>query len=234
MERRRKRLRWAILLGALALLGAGGIWLCAAFGDELLTIFEDPAAMRAWFDRFGGYDEAVFVLIRAAQTCVKFIPAEPLELGSGYLWGAGWGMVWCLLGNVLGSCVILLLTRRFGQKLVDRVLPQKAVGWLDALQRSRHLYGVLTLIYLIPGTPKDGLVYLAGLMKIDLRAFMAINIVGRIPSILSSTLCGAALGEQQYGLSAAVFVATLLLGLAGGLFYRRWANRPAECTKEGD
>lgn len=212
----------ALLIACAILLGR------STFAAELLANFQDPEALHAWFEHFGPYDEVVFVLLRAAQTCVKFIPAEPLEIGSGYLWGAGWGMVWCLLGNALGSCVILLLMRRFGRKVARRLLPDKTAAWLTALQQLKHLYGVLTLIYLVPGTPKDGVVYLAGLMSIDLRAFMANNTLGRIPSILTSTLCGAAAERQQYLLAGVILALTLLSALIGGFLCRKWLRRKTE------
>lgn len=209
------------MLAAVMLLAAMMLLWRERFGAEWLAVFSEPERLRQWFAGFGPWDEAVFVAIRAAQTCFKFIPAEPLELASGFLWGPWFGMLWCLLGNTLGSCIILLLVRRFGRRLVEKVMPAKAEIVLHKLEGSEHLYALLTLIYLIPGTPKDGIVYLAGLMTIDLRAFMVINIFGRIPSILSSTLCGAAMGEKQYLLSAVIFAVTMLLALLGGMLYRR-------------
>lgn len=220
-----------LLILAAALAGVAGLLLLRnAFGDQLAAVFENPDTLRDWFSRFGAFDEAVFVLIRAAQTVVKFIPAEPLEIGAGYLWGTGWGLVYCLVGNVLGSLAILALTRRFGSRLTDRILPEKMRSWLGALERSDRLYPTLTLFYLIPGTPKDSAVYFVGLLDIDMKVFMLINTLGRIPSILMSTVCGDALGEKKIWLSAGTLVVSLILAAAGGLVYRRWLGKKAAAS----
>ena len=79
----------AEVLAVQALLFILGCLLCYSFfGKELLNIVAEPKSFRTWLAQFGAFDELVFILIRAAQTVVKFIPAEPLEIASGYAWGA--------------------------------------------------------------------------------------------------------------------------------------------------
>ena len=46
-----------------------------------------------------------------------------------------------------------------------------------------------------------------------------------MPSVLSSTICGVALAEQRYILSALILCLTLLGAIAGGLLYKAYYNR---------
>ena len=209
----------ALCFVAMCLLG----WLF--FGRELATILEEPELFRAWLDQFGVYDEVVFILVRAAQTVIKFIPAEPLEIAAGYAWGAVPGMLYCVIGNMLGTLVILWLTRHYGRRFVEAFIPKKNMKAFADLRISDRLYALLFLLYLIPGAPKDGFTYFAGLLPVKVLPFMLISFTARVPSVLSSTICGVALAERKYMLSAVILGLTLLGAIVGGLLYKAYYNR---------
>lgn len=84
---------------------------------------------------------------------------------------------------------------------------------------------------MFPGTPKDLLTYCAGLTHMRLGKWLAISVVGRIPSVITSTIGGDALGAGSYGFAALVFGATLLLCGAGLVVYRPH-ERPGKGRKE--
>lgn len=195
------------------------------FGRELAAILEEPELFRAWLDQFGVYDEVVFILVRAVQTVIKFIPAEPLEIAAGYAWGAVPGMLYCVIGNVLGTLVILWLTGHYGRRFVEAFIPKKKMQSFAALQISDRLYVLLFLLYLIPGAPKDGFTYFVGLLPVKVLPFMLISFAARMPSVLSSTVCGVALAEQRYILSALILGLTLLGAIVGGLVYKAYYKR---------
>ena len=76
-------------------------------------------------------------------------------------------------------------------------------------------------VFLIPGTPKDFLTYFAGLTKMRFGAVLAITTLGRLPSVVTSTVAASALGAGDYALAiASVLVAGALI-LVGGILYRR-------------
>lgn len=213
-----------VLVGAVCLLGA---WIITYFfaGKKLAQILADPALFRSWLNQFGLFDEVCFILIRAAQTVFKFIPAEPLEIGSGYAWGAFFGMVYCILGNMIGTLAVFSLTKRFGQKVLTFFVPANNRKNLAVWKNSQNTYALFFLIYLIPGTPKDGLTYIAGFMGLKPIPYMIMTAVARIPSVLSSTLCGATLAEEQYLTSLLIFVLTGLLAAVGAVIYRSFTKK---------
>lgn len=193
-------------------------------GTKLTEFIADPASFRGWLNQFGLFDEVFFILIRAAQTVVKFIPAEPLEIGSGYAWGVIPGMLYCILGNMIGTLLVFSLTKRFGQKIIEFFLPVKNMKNLTIFKNSKNIYAVFFLIYLIPGSPKDGLTYLAGMMALKPIPYTIMTAVARIPSVLSSTLCGATLAEKQYLVSLLIFVITGILAIAGAIISRNFTK----------
>ncbi|MGN1443217.1 MAG: TVP38/TMEM64 family protein [Acutalibacteraceae bacterium] len=191
------------------------------FGKKLLAFVEDTDKFKAWLDSFGTTGKIIFVSIRALQTVVKFIPAEPLEIGSGYAYGTFGGLFYCMLGTFLGSLVIIALTKIFGVKVVNVFVSQEQINSLRFLKNKTKLATTLFIIYLIPGTPKDIITYLIGVTDYSMVKFMLITSFARIPSIITSTICGSALEKKSYALSIGVFVATAILGLIGIMIYNK-------------
>ncbi len=93
---------------------------------------------------------------------------------------------------------------------------------------EKRLHALTFLVFLIPGSPKDILTYAIGLTKMRFADCLLITGVARIPSIVTSTMGGAALGTRQYVLAGVVLAVTLLLSGAGLLVYRRMGRKKAE------
>ena len=81
------------------------------------------------------------------------------------------------------------------------------------------------LVFMLPGTPKDLLCYFAGLTDIRIPVWLVICSLGRIPSLLSSTLGGAALGSKDYALAILVFAITLAISAIGLLVYNHISQK---------
>ena len=73
---------------------------------------------------------------------------------------------------------------------------------------------------MIPGTPKDLMVYFIGLTKIKTLHFILITSIARLPSIVTSTIGGNALGMQNYVFAIVVFAVTLVISAVGFAVYR--------------
>ena len=195
------------------------------FAEELDAIIKEPLLLKQWFEKFGALEAIVFVLIRAAQTVVKFIPAEPLELASGYIWGAWGGMVYCLLGNMIGSIGIIKLTQKFGERFIKKFVFVKYQHFIYSIRNSKHIYGLLFLLYFIPGMPKDGFTYFVGLLQIKMLPFLIITGIARIPSILSSTVCGTLMAEAMYWQGIVLFLGIAIVSIIGSMLFYRYSGR---------
>lgn len=222
------RRQWIFLLTPVAVLAGITVILYAVFGRRLFVIIEDPQVFKQWIDSFGAWGEAAFVAIRTAQTVFKFIPAEPLEVGSGYAFGIWGGLFLCMLGTELGSAIILLLSKKYGMRFVSRFTDPQKLKAFSFLQNNQKLRALLFLIYFIPGAPKDLLTYFVAFTDIRLWEYLLITAVARIPSIITSTMCGAYFGEKNYLAAGLVYAATLLVSGVGVLVYRRIAHSAAE------
>ncbi|RDB67902.1 TVP38/TMEM64 family protein [Eggerthella sinensis] len=225
MEDARKTLikkRIAVIVGLLALT-AGLAAFCILYGPELLAFVADAPRFRAWVDETGPLSRVVFVLANMAQIVFAFLPGEPLELGAGYAFGFWEGTLWCLVASALGTAAVMLLVRTFGMRIVGLFFSPEKITSMKWLQDSRRFELLLFLCFLIPGTPKDLLTYVAGLGTSSVGRIVALTTVGRIPSVITSTLAAGAFGDGNYLGAAAIAVLTLALAGIGVVAYRKLA-----------
>ena len=203
------------------------VFLTVFVGKPLISTLNDPTAFRDWIDARGVWGKLAFIGLCMLQVVVAFIPGEPFELAAGYAFGALEGTLLVWAGLILGSTVVFLFVRKFGVKLVEAVFPREKIDALPLLNNEKALNATAFILFFIPGTPKDLLTYAAGLTKIKILPWILLTSVARLPSIITSTVSGSALGTQQYWLAAIVFGATGLLSGAGFLIYRATEKKRA-------
>ena len=70
---------------------------------------------------------------------------------------------------------------------------------------------IMTILFLIPGTPKDLLVYIGGLLPIKPVRFILISTFARFPSVISSTIAGANIVNGNFGITVLVYIITFAI-----------------------
>lgn len=194
-------------------------------GRPMVRFAKEPDLFRRWVADRGLWGKAAYVGMCLLQVVVAIIPGEPLEICGGYAFGGVWGSILCMLGLFLGSVIVFWLVRKFGQPMAEIFFPLEKLNKLHFLKNSPQRNFLFWLIFTVPGTPKDLLCYFAGLTDIRWGTWLLLCSVGRLPSVLTSTVGGSALGGKSYLFAALVFGGTLLLSLAGLLIYRTVCRR---------
>lgn len=189
-------------------------------GGPLVKTLDDPASFRVWVDARGVWGRVLFVGLVILQVVVAFIPGEPFEIAAGYAFGAVWGTLLVWIGLTLGSMLVFLFVRKIGVKAVEVFFPRERIDSMKFLNNEKTLNATAFVLFFIPGTPKDLLTYVAGLTKIRLLPWLLLTSFARLPSILTSTIGGNAIGTERYGFAIVVFAATALISGAGMLIYR--------------
>lgn len=212
------KLRAAVGIGIFVLFSAAVAWL---IGKPLLQFVSEPEKFRQWVDSHGLLGPLAFLGMMVLQVFVAVIPGEPLEIGAGYAFGAVEGTILCILGAAIGSTLVFLFVRRFGVRAVEVFISREKIHSLRFLQNTRRVHLFLLVAFLLPGTPKDVLCYVAGLTTLKLGPFILISSICRLPSIVTSTIGGSALGSGQWGMAAIVFAATLVISAIGLWIYKR-------------
>ena len=194
--------------------------LCCVIGKPLVKFASEPEKFRIWVDSNGIWGRIAYIGMMIMQIVAAFLPGEPFEMVAGYAFGSIEGTILCFLASSLGSVMVLLFVRRFGMKFVSLFFKKEQIESVKFLRSSPKRILLFTLIFILPGTPKDLLCYFAGVTDIKMWILILICSFGRIPAIVTSTIGGDALGSKSYILAIIVFAITILISLLGVSIYK--------------
>lgn len=194
-------------------------------GIPMVRLARTPELFRDWVDSHGIWGRVLFVGMVYLQVIVALIPGEPLELAAGYAFGLGEGMLLSMSGILLGSATVFSLVRWLGVRLVEIFFAEKEIRRLSFLKDPKKSFVLALILMTVPGTPKDLLSWFAGLTPLTMKQWLGIVAVGRIPSVLTSVVTGAAAGERNYILAVVTLVLTLAISGAGIIYYRWLSNQ---------
>ena len=166
---------------------------------RLWNLFENHHRLKEFISSFGVYSPLAFILLQVIQVVVAPIPGGAIEFLGGYLFGVWAGMLYSMIGLILGSWLAFSIARIFEKWAVEKFVSPKTIKKFDYLIGHEGLI-LSFLLFLIPGFPKDALCYILGLTPMHLGIFLIISTIGRIPGTLMATLQGAKAFEHQYKL----------------------------------
>lgn len=189
-------------------------------GKPMIAFVSDAEAFRAWVEQHTWIGRIVFLFMLLFQVVFAFIPGGVFEVAGGYAFGAIEGTILSVVGTTLGSAAVFLLVKRYGLKFVLLFFSQEKLDSVRFMHNKNRLYLLIFIAFVIPGTPKDLLCYVAGLTDMKLGAWLGITSIARIPAITISTIGGNAIGTASYAFAAGVFLFTLLLSAVGIIVYR--------------
>lgn len=221
-----------IAIAAILLFLAFTVLICWQVGPPMMKLASDPESFRQWLSQRKAGGLMVYGFMVFFQVIFAVIPGEPLEIAGGYAFGAFWGTLVCLAAATLGSLLVFALVRRFGRGLVELFFSAEKLHSIRFLQESPKRTVLFLIIYMIPGTPKDLLSYYAGLTDIKFPLFLLVSSLGRLPSLVSSTIGGDALGTRSYVFAVVVFLITFCLSLLGLFLYQKICQRHNKAKKK--
>lgn len=194
-------------------------------GEPMIKFVSKPEKFRLWVEDKGFLGKLAFVGMVFFQIILALIPGEPLEIGGGYAFGAVEGTVLTVIGTVLGSITVFWLVKKWGIKLCEVFFERDKLLSLKILKNKRKRNILIFLIFFLPGTPKDLITYFLGLTDIKLSTVLFLSGIARLPSIITSTLGGDALGVKQYTTAILVFAITLAVSGIGFFIYEKIINK---------
>ena len=187
---------------------------------------------QTFLEGYGWKGRFILLAIQVLQVFIALIPGEVVELAAGYAYGGWEGTLLCIAGIAIASAAIFLLVKKVGAPLVETLISREKIQELRFINSENKLKRVIFLLFLIPGTPKDILTYFVGLTQIRLSAFLAISLIARIPSLVSSTFCGQMLADKDYWAAGIVYAVTGGMSILGYWLYNRIVKR-RQSKKEG-
>ena len=152
--------------------------------------------------------------LELAQVVLAILPGEPIEILAGVCFGPIWGTIFLMVSIFIVTCLIYFLVKKFGRDFIYEFFPKEKVDKLEnskLLRDEKKIELVMIILFLIPGTPKDLLVYIGALLPMKSSRFIAISTLLRFPSIISSTILGDNILAGQWKVGLLAYAITFLI-----------------------
>ena len=208
--------RWILGIAALVALGLVA-W---RWGSAALALFRDQRVIQAWIISFGVWAPLVSIALNAAQVIVAPLPGEVASLANGYLFGDWLGTFYNWIGVMVGSAIVLLITRRWGRPMVARLVREREqLANLDHLVARRGTL-FFFFVFLLPLMPKDLACYAVGLTDLPIGRMLVVIAIGRLPGLIVASWLGA----HAMDLSLTIWIVLIVAAGVLGLVYLRWST----------
>ena len=186
---------------------------------EFFAQFESIEDVEDFIAGYGHLSGLVYIVFQIFQVVISVIPGEVFQVAAGYLFGPFWGVIYAIIGCLLGEAVAFGLARVLGQGFVRLFMSEEQFTKYQERLNSNKAYTLCFILYLIPGIPKDILCYVAGASEIKFLPFLIISMVGRMPGLIGSIVMGSLVDKGNYIL-AAVILGIACVAAVFGFIYR--------------
>lgn len=178
---------------------------------------EGRIAFKEKLDGMGAGKFWVLFALEVAQILLVVLPGEPLEIMAGLCFGTIWGTVFVMLTVALTTTIIFWLVRKYGRSYIEEFFKKEKIEKIENskfFKDEKNIEIVMTILFMVPGTPKDLLVYIGGLLPVKPQRFILISTFARFPSIITSTLFGSSLLTGNVKTSIIIYIVTFILTIA--------------------
>jgi len=174
------------------------IFVSIKYAPGITRLISHPDKFKEYLASYGPVSALIFILVQAIQIIIALIPGEIVQIAGGYAFGTALGTLYAFSGTILGTLIVFFATRLLGYSLVKSFVSPKKLEKFEFLINSPKSEIAMFVLFLIPGIPKDTLVYISGMTPIKPFKFFLICLIARFPGLLGSAYIGANLQKKDY------------------------------------
>ncbi|WP_155890800.1 VTT domain-containing protein [Desulfuromonas sp. TF] len=189
-ENSRKRFRKPLILLAILVAAASAMQVSDAPRFQ-------PERLQELIAGSEGLAPALYMLIYALAP-VLFLPALPLTIVGGLLFGPVWGVVYTMIGATTGASLAFLCARYLARDWVSAKLTGSKLERLDR-EVAEHGWKVVAFTRLIPAFPFNLLNYALGLTKIPFSHYFVTTFVCMLPACIAFIVFSSSLFDLVHG-----------------------------------
>jgi uncharacterized membrane protein YdjX (TVP38/TMEM64 family) len=190
-NKKEKIIQVTVLLIFVGILVALTIWVLPLFNG--LTTPEGRMEFKDTIENLGTKGVFAILGLMITQILLPVLPGEPVELIAGMCYGTINGALIVTLGAFISGTIIFFAVRKFGRKFIYTFVSKEK---MDTLEHSKwfnnpqKMEAIFLILFLLPGVPKDLLVFIGGLLPVKASHFLAISTLARVPAVLMLTAIG--------------------------------------------
>ncbi len=206
------------VLGVLALGSASGVILLG-----LLTGDIDVEKVRSWIRDLGPWGPVLLILVLALAMVVAPIPNPPFMIAAGIAWGTFLGVVYAVIGQLLGSVVIFAISRKFGRRFIPRLIGQEGAERVDQLAREMGPH--LVFWWRMMPVSFDFAAYAAGLTGMSFRLYVTLVFLGSIVPTTVVVAFGDSFGKSWEAQAVSAGLIVVALAVPATVFYLKYRRQ---------
>ena len=169
-------------------------------------------------ESFGWRGYTVTIILSTLQVICAFLPAEPVQVLAGFSFGFPAALICCMMGVALGSTLIYLLQKTFGDRLRSFFIRKLNLD-LEAIAHSSRATLIVILLYLLPAIPYGMICFFAASMGMRYRKYIVIMCLGALPSVCIGVGLGHITIASNWIITLCMFAALFLLLIV--LFWKK-------------
>lgn len=202
---------------------------CYAFFPLLKNINteEGRLSFKAKVNSMGLKGFLLLYLLETVQILFVVIPGEPIELLYGMCYGSIKGAIYLTITVFLNTIIVYYIVKKFGRKVLDFFFTEEKIEKFEQKEifnREDKIEHILTLLFFLPGTPKDMLLYIGAFLPISKWKFICISTFARFPSVITSTIAGSGITNNNLKVTIVTYIITGIIALIITLFDRKNKN----------
>ncbi len=206
------------LLGVLAIGGASGVIML-----ELLTGDIDVEAVREWIRDLGAWGPILLITVLAVAMVIAPIPNPPFMIAAGIAWGTFLGVVYAVIGQLIGSAIIFFISRKFGRRFIPRLIGSAGAERVDKL--AKEMGPQVVFWWRMMPVSFDFAAYAAGLTGMSFRLFITLVFLGSIVPTTVVVAFGDSFGKSWEAQLVTAGMIVVALTVPATIFYLRNRDR---------
>jgi len=206
------------LLGLAAVGGASAVIVL-----QLLTGDIEVDGVRDWIRDLGAWGPILLISVLAAAMIVAPIPNPPFMIAAGIAWGTFLGVVYSVIGQLLGSMVIYAISRRYGRQFIPKLIGESGAARVDML--AKDMGPQVVFWWRMMPVAFDFAAYAAGLTGMSFRLFVTLVFIG---SIIPTTVVvgfGDSFGKSVEAQVVTLGMVAIAMAIPATIFYLRYRDQ---------
>jgi uncharacterized membrane protein YdjX (TVP38/TMEM64 family) len=199
----------------------GIIFIGIKYTPIIVKFMGDTYKFRNFILSYGNIGVFLFIGFQILHVIIPVIPGEVVQIAGGYVYGTLLGSVLLYTGTLIGTIIVFYISRVIGYPVIKIFVNEKKMKQFETLLNTRKLEIVLFLLFLIPGIPKDTLLYITGLTPIKPIRLILITTTARIPGLIGSAYIGSNIMQKNYTLAIAIGIVSIMLFALGIIFRKK-------------
>lgn len=176
--------------------------------DVLLS--EDTERTKNYFEEFGLWGPIVLILFIIFQMFLIVFPSWLPIIVAVMAYGLWLGVLISLTGVFLASTIGYYIGRKLKGAILNRIFGEEKMEKMD-FWISNYAYGSVVLFRISPFLSNDGISFIAGMLQMKYRKFMAATMTGMVPLAFAIGLFSEDIDTLENGM--------YWIGGAGLVFY---------------